>query len=335
MSFVRKRIFIILFMAVCLTSCSAIQITPNFSLTDSTESGCIDTETVIEGANSFPNTDSKKYLITDSGEYVYSAATEGTTYESDYCYKDYSELNLRSSTISKSYVDDSKICERQYEILGKDIPIYYEKSFEMVSGLDEFSQSKSDNKYDLYKDSNSNLYYIRQSDSVLLMYRKAKTNKESQDQITQKQITQDEAIQVANTYVEHLLGTTQFDSYTISKNVSQMFNQYWISYTKYLYGYVTSDEIIVCVNYDGSVASYTGLYVSTSNETEQTVCEKTIRAAEEDLVKALNSTQMTNVHVTSKSLEFDVNNGICLLLMVNHGDKYQYHDVFYVKISNS
>ena len=175
------------------------------------------------------------------------------------------------------------------------------------------------------------MYHILADNDQLIKY----IDNANIEQGTIADIGQDRAVEIANAFLIEHLGVEAFNSYAINEKVSVMFGKYWISYMKYVYGYTTTDEIVICVNVDGSVSSYTGLYVSLYDEISNDVKHETIQDAENQLLDALHTAQLNNLSVVSKKLEIDENGELCIALYVTHGKDAQYADVFYLQVAQN
>ncbi len=274
---------------------------------------------------------SELFLVTEDGRYVFCAyQTESQSDRKDtYKYKDYRELNLVSSQYSHSCVDETKDKDRKYRFGEKEVNIEYVKSF--VSSKENSKFNNKYNNYDVYKDSSGKMYHILADNDQLIKY----IDNANIEQGTIADIGQDRAVEIANAFLIEHLGVEAFNSYAINEKVSVMFGKYWISYMKYVYGYTTTDEIVICVNVDGSVSSYTGLYVSLYDEISNDVKHETIQDAENQLLDALHTAQLNNLSVVSKKLEIDENGELCIALYVTHGKDAQYADVFYLQVAQN
>ena len=273
----------------------------------------------------------ERFLLTEDGRYVFCAyQTESLSDRKDaYEYKDYRELNLVSSQSSQSYVDETKEKNRNYSFGEEDVNVEYVKSF--VSPKENSQLISKYNNYDVYKDTSGKMYHILADNDQLIKYYDNTDNE--QDTITD--VGQNRAVEIANAFLIEHLGLEVFNTYAINEKVSVMFGKYWISYMKYVYGYATTDEIVVCVNVDGSVSSYTGLYVSLYNEISNDVNHETIEDAENQLLDALYTAQLNNLSVISKKIEIDENGELCIALYVTHGKDAQYADVFYLQLAQN
>lgn len=292
---------------------------PNTSITDDPNET---TEQIDSG---------ERFLVTEDGRYVFCAyQNESLSDRKDtYKYKDYQELNLVSSQSSHSYVDETKDKDRKYRFGEDEVTIEYVKSF--VSPKENSPLISKYNNYDVYKDSSGKMYHILADNDQLIKY----VDNTDIGQGTITDIGQDRAVKIANAFLIEHLGVEVFNTYAINEKISVMFDKYWISYMKYVYGYATTDEIVVCVNVDGSVSSYTGLYVSLYDEISNDVNLETIQDAEDQLLEALYSAQLNNLTVVSKKIEIDENGELCIALYVTHGKNDQYADVFYLQLAQN
>lgn len=340
---VGKQMAVAVFVLLALTGCHALQGSDGESLpdtdcetteeTDSVESPETATEPAEteESAEATKPVAPKEYLTTPSGQYVYSGRLSeglGPSHSGDYRYKDYHELKFLSLLDLQNHADDTKSPNKTFSLFGADIPLTLVTSMRGSGDFAELPLVEKFGNYDVYQDQDGNRYYLRASDSALLKYRAGRDGKTSAD----GNCSPERAIQIANDFVGQILGEAAMGGYTVCESPKVMFDKYWVSYDKHLHGYRTTDEITVCVNMDGSIDSYTGLYVSLYDEVASRLTEDVIEAAEEDLLSALASNQIVHLRVGAKNLEIDIHGNIYLTLYAEHGDQGQYYDVFFMEV---
>ena len=271
----------------------------------------------------------KHYLMTDSGKYIYSSYQAESALSADdlYVFKDEQEMHLVTSCLKKGNINQEKIGETiQLEIGSNTIkPVYY-MSFspaEYTSNL-----NTKFNSYDIYLDQYGNRYYILTDNGKLIKY----VNK-SNDKTVELLIDESQALLISNSFVKNIIGEEMLNDYSINEEISVMFNQYWISYTRYIHGYLTSDVIIVCVDYNGDISSYTGNYYSLyDNIQNYDLNRKKIEQAEESLVDSITCLRFDNLEIVSKELFVNEDGKLFLGLYTVYGKDSNYSNVFYVEI---
>jgi hypothetical protein len=100
------------------------------------------------------------------------------------------------------------------------------------------------------------------------------------------------------------------------------------------YGYQTVDEIIVCVDFNGNISSYTGSFVSLfDNIRKNDVTEEDIVSVEESLAGVLFSLGLDNFQVVSSEVFINEDGELFLGLYVLYGNDSNFSNIFYVEIS--
>ena len=329
-------IFFIFFLNLVIVGCNGIAKTdgmPTDSLTDETNSS--NEQTSIQQHNSASETEKtiereQHYLVTNNGEYIYSSY-QGEFISSDntvLIVKDISDVHLVNSSSKKGSVDQEKAGKSIKIQIGSDFiyPIYY-MSFSPVEDANNLNNKF--NNYDVYLDHSGNRYHVLSENGNLIKFVNKNDDKES-DLL----IDESEAVLVANTFVKDVLGEELFNKYSINEEVSVMFNQYWISYMRLFYGYQTVDEIIVCVDFNGNISSYTGSFVSLfDNIRKNDVTEEDIVSVEESLAGVLFSLGLDNFQVVSSEVFINEDGELFLGLYVLYGNDSNFSSIFYVEIS--
>jgi hypothetical protein len=331
---IKKNIAVLVGILSIFTGCNPVPTFDSYTTTTSSLSDSQVADTVTEeqdfstDGGGEPVLEAKEYLITNSGRYVYSTSdSEGANSNSTYMYKDYAEIGLVEADYTQAFVDDVKSGSKLFKIFGEERSVEYVKSFRAASNHGENSLTDKISAYNLFADADGNSYYLRDCDSMLVKYKASKSEVSNQ-----KQISQETAIQISNTFLEQILGTERYQEYIFKDNVAFMFDQYWIAYAKYIHGYITSDEIIVCVNMDGTIASYSGMQISLYDNVENRIDKSMIEMARDELKDALYSAQLSNMEIVATQLVVNDQGNICLRLSVLHGDQQQFFDAYYLII---
>jgi hypothetical protein len=274
----------------------------------------------------------KNFLMTESGKYVYCSSNEGAAKrKEDYKYKDVEELMLVSNPYSITYyVNDEKEKSLNYQMGNINVDLDYVRS--AVISTEASGIIAKYNNYDLYNDASGGMYQILTENSQLVSFFNFSDVKQSNTE----NIGVEQAVQIANSFVIDLLGDEVFNTYTFQNKVEYMFDQYCIAYMKYIHGYPTTDEIIVCVNVDGTIGAYTGEHVSLYDNVNEEVSIDDIINAEDELTETIYSLELPNVNISGhKTIEMNDDGELCIGLHVIYGNERQYYDVFYLKITST
>lgn len=195
------------------------------------------------------------------------------------------------SYVSRTETENSKApLKKEFNIDGKTFELNFELSYTTAIANSELGKKHSVGKYDSYianlTDGSLDIKFAQSTETIVFfsLHGNARYIEEGD---FNKELSKNKA----DTLISSLYGTDALSKYTFAETtdiVSQTFNGFAVYYRRYIYGYPTSESIMIKFNRNGELISINaekfGLFDSAKND----ITETEIESAEKALRDSVN-----------------------------------------------
>ncbi len=258
-----------------------------------------------------------------------STTTNGVANEKTNSFKNPKEYGIGMLTTSGKKYD---------ELIGKSKkPFEKEETYTYKDSSYKKKNSKSDEAgtfycvYDEYTGEHKYVKYIHGTDNMTYYFDSTVKDKES-DSYPEK--SDDELRKIAKQFFLSIMSEEQFSNYDEDSIIKDnMDDGYWVSYARYIEGYLTDDILHIWIKNNGEIRSYTGPCFGKYEEIKSDIKKNELDETKKILMEKMESVGLTNYVCDGAQIVTDTSGKIYLGLHYHYGDtESPYYEITYLAV---